>query len=128
MGPNDKPAAPFLDGLELPSGVVNTPYSAGLTAAGKVGDAVANGKLTFSIVNGSLPPGLSIGTTTPQTGVIEIWSPDATEVFKTDIAVRISGTPTMPGTYRFGVRGASGAGEENVCFGTKMYQIVITPS
>ncbi len=59
----------------LPSATVGSPYSATLTATGGLPP------YTWSIISGSLPPGLSL-----------------------DTSGNITGTPTTPGTYNFTVQ------------------------
>jgi hypothetical protein len=68
-------AAPKLSvtATTLPNGTVNAPYTAGISSKGGVTP------LTWSVLSGSLPPGLSLNTTSGQ----------------------ITGTPTTPGTYSF---------------------------
>ncbi len=72
--------APFVTG-SLPTGQIGAPYLGTLTASGGVSP------YTFSVVQGSLPPGLSLSTG----GVI-------------------SGTPTVVGTAQFVVRVTDGYG------------------
>jgi len=65
--------APTIGGPDLPGSAVGYPYSAGLTASG------GSGQLTWSLADGSLPPGLLLD---PGTGVI-------------------SGTPLLYGSWAF---------------------------
>ena len=78
----------------LPNGTEGIPYSQVLT--------VANAALpvTFAVISGSLPPGLSL------TGAGEL-----------------SGTPTAPGTYTFVIE----ATDANNCTGSRGYTVVIDP-
>jgi large repetitive protein len=66
---------------ELPSGVAGSGYSQALTASG------GSGPYAFSLISGSLPPGLSLAS-----------------------GGTISGTPTQAGTYAFTVRVTGGGG------------------
>jgi len=68
----------------LPGGTQSTAYSQTLTAGG------GTAGYTFSVVAGSLPPGLSLGT--------------PTTVNATTSNVVLSGTPTTGGTYNFTIR------------------------
>ena len=74
------PPLQFSNVQQLPSGVVNTPYSAGFTASG------GTGPYSFSLQSGTLPAGLTL-------------SPGG----------QISGTPTAIGTSRFIVQLADSA-------------------
>ncbi|MCL1875979.1 MAG: putative Ig domain-containing protein [Synergistaceae bacterium] len=87
-----KPVAPVITTSSLPGGVVGKAYSETLTASGTA-------PINWSISSGSLPPGLSLNTTT---GVI-------------------SGTPTTAGTYNFTVKATNVAGSV-----TKSFSIVIS--
>ena len=80
-------------GAELASGTVGTAYSTTISEYGGIGP------FTFSITSGSLPAGLSLGSST---GVI-------------------SGTPTTPGTYTFTLKVNDSAGHT----GSKAFTIVV---
>ncbi|HVR41660.1 MAG TPA: carboxypeptidase regulatory-like domain-containing protein [Thermoanaerobaculia bacterium] len=75
----------------LPDGTVGTPYSQTISAAGGLSP------YTFSVTPGTLPPGLSLASST---GVI-------------------SGTPTNSGTFGFSIDVV----DANGCSGTKTYSI-----
>ncbi len=72
------PGAPVIPETSLPSGVVNIPYSATLHVSRGTGTA----PFTWSIASGSLPAGLSLGSSTGT----------------------ITGTPTMIGNVSFSVQ------------------------
>jgi len=76
--------APSLTIASLSGGTVDTPYSETLMASGDT-------PITWSIVSGSLPPGLSLNSTT---GVI-------------------SGTPTTDGTFNFTVTATNATGSDS---------------
>src|SRR5262249_7469364 len=71
----------------LSSGMIGVAYSQTITASG------GTGSYTFTVSSGSLPPGLSLNSST---GVL-------------------SGTPTMPGMFSFTIKATDGNG----CFGTQ---------
>ncbi|MBL8113854.1 MAG: IPTL-CTERM sorting domain-containing protein [Acidobacteria bacterium] len=77
----------------LPNGSVGTPYSQTISATGGAAP------YTFTLISGSLPPGLTLA---PSTGLL-------------------SGTPTTTGSFTFTVR----ATDANNCFGSQVYTIVI---
>ena len=77
----------------LPPGVIGTPYSQTVSATG------GTAPYTFALTSGTLPPGLTLNTTT---GVI-------------------SGTPTTSGQYTFTIT----ATDANSCPGSRTYSIVI---
>jgi uncharacterized repeat protein (TIGR02543 family) len=78
------PAAPVITTNTLPNGNVNTFYSATLAATGST-------PITWSIVTGTLPPGLNLNAAT---GLI-------------------SGTPTQTGTSTFTIRAANNLGNDD---------------
>ncbi|HUG44738.1 MAG TPA: ice-binding family protein, partial [Acidobacteriota bacterium] len=90
------PACPpiTLSPSTLPNGSVGTAYSETIAASG------GTAPHTFSIISGSLPPGLALSSG----GVI-------------------SGTPTTAGSFTFTVRATDSDG----CFGSQIYTIVINP-
>jgi uncharacterized repeat protein (TIGR01451 family) len=77
----------------LPGGKVADPYSQTISASPAA-------VYVFSVSNGSLPPGLSLNTTS---GVI-------------------SGTPTQPGTFTFTIK----ATDPDTCAGTQGYSVIIS--
>jgi hypothetical protein len=79
--------APYLGELLLPDGVVGQSYTVEESAA-PTGTTLP---ITFSIISGSLPPGLSLSTPTTS-------------------AWEISGTPTTPGTYSFTLQASNSVG------------------
>ena len=81
--------------LGLPDGATGAPYAQNLEATGG-----SNARFTYSLVANSLPPGLTLQSSTG----------------------RISGTPTTTGTYSFQVR----ATDANGCAGTRAYTITIS--
>jgi len=81
----------------LPGGTVNQPYNQQVQAAAGIGT------LTWSIIAGSLPPGLTIGSLTGP-------------------SVTISGTPTSQGTSNFTVRVTDTLGQ----FATRALSITIS--
>lgn len=78
----------------LPNGTVGTAYSQTITASG------GTAPYTFSVIAGSLPPGLALA-----------------------VGGVLSGTPTTAGSFTFTVRATDSAG----CFGSQVYTIVINP-
>jgi hypothetical protein len=70
------PPPPTITSTSLPNGLLGTAYSATPTVSGGVGS------ITWSIISGSLPPGLSLNTSTGA----------------------ITGTPTVAGSYSFTLR------------------------
>ena len=72
------PSAPVITTTSLPNGTTGTPYTQTLTATGSA-------PITWSIINGSLPAGLTLNMTT---GVI-------------------SGTPTASGSFTFTVQASN---------------------
>ncbi|MGI8782699.1 MAG: IPTL-CTERM sorting domain-containing protein [Acidobacteriota bacterium] len=78
----------------LPAGTVGTAYSQPITASG------GTAPYTFSVIAGSLPPGLTLAP-----------------------GGLLSGTPTTAGSFTFTVRATDSAG----CFGSQIYTIVINP-
>ncbi len=80
----------------LPGGVVGTPYGAVITSAG------GSGALSWSIADGSLPPGLEL---TNAVGP----------------SITLGGTPSLAGPYTFVVRVAS---SQSVA--TRTYSVVVT--
>jgi hypothetical protein len=76
----------------LPAGTTGTPYSQTLTATS------GTAPYTFSVISGSLPPGLTL-------------SPDGT----------LSGTPTQCGTFDFTIKATDASG----CMGMREYMLVI---
>ncbi len=83
----------------LPGGTVSQAYSQQVTAAG------GSGTYGWSVVSGSLPPGLSL-------------SPSGTP------SATITGTPTTPGTYPFTVQVTDGASAND----TQALSITIAPA
>jgi hypothetical protein len=79
--------APFIGEILLPDGVVGQAYIVEESAA----PPGASTPITFSIISGALPPGLTL--TSPSTSVWEI-----------------SGTPTTPGTYTFTLKAVNSIG------------------
>lgn len=82
----------------LPSGTIGTAYGPGgngqgLTQVGGIGT------ITWSVSNGSLPPGLMLN---PSTGLL-------------------SGIPTVPATFGFTIRATA----SNGCYGETLYMLVI---
>ena len=91
-------APPLLTTSSLPSGQVGTPYSASLAASGTFSP------ITFALVSGALPPGLSLSST--------------------DL---ISGTPTSATTATFGVQASDAVGVDSAT-GTLSIAIAAAPS
>ncbi len=83
----------------LPSGTVGQPYEAFIITSSNSGG-------TFSIVSGSLPPGLSMPASFGASGTI------------------VAGTPTQPGTFTFTVAGVDNAGHRL----RQTYSITIAPA
>lgn len=71
------------------NGSVGVPYSAPLTASGGCQNPFAGGP-SFTLVSGSLPPGLTLQSATG--------------------GAQVSGTPAVAGVYRFAVRAADSCG------------------
>ena len=69
-------------------GTANCPYTAFAF------EILSYTPVTFSVVSGSLPPGLSLGATTS----------DPTTYYNTAYLASVTGTPTTVGTYNFTVR------------------------
>ncbi len=88
------PACPLitLSPATLPEGTIGVAYNQAITAAG------GTAPYTFSIIAGSLPPGLNLSAA----GVI-------------------SGIPTTAGSFTFTVRATDAVG----CFGSRIYTLVI---
>ena len=82
----------------LPSGNTGSSYSSQITATGQ-------GTITFTLNGGSLPPGLSMGTT----GLI-------------------SGTPTTAGIYNFTVRATDNCGPAAPQTTAKGFTLVVSPA
>src|SRR5258708_24530598 len=83
----------------LPSGNVGQPYEAFILTSSNTGG-------TFSIVSGSLPPGLFMPASFGAAGTI------------------VGGTPTQPGTFPFTVAGVDNAGHQL----RQAYSITINPA
>ena len=81
-----------LSPTSLPNGAPGTPYSETITASG------ASGAVTFDVVSGTLPPGLTLSA-----------------------AGLLSGTPTTAGSFGFTARATEAGG----CFGTRAYTVAI---
>lgn len=79
----------------LPNGTLGAAYSQTITASG------GTAPYSFTLVSGSLPPGLSLST-----------------------SGALTGTPTSAGSFTFTVRATDSAG----CFGSRVYTIVINPA
>jgi hypothetical protein len=79
----------------LPNGTIGAAYSQTITASG------GTAPYTFSIIAGSLPPGLTLSSS----GLL-------------------TGTPTTAGSFTFTVRATDAAG----CLGSRVYTIVINPA
>jgi uncharacterized repeat protein (TIGR01451 family) len=88
----------------LPGGVVGSLYEATITASG------GSPSYTFSVVSGSLPPGLELSS--PAIGDLPI------------VAANLSGTPTAAGTFTFRIQ----AVDANACAGSRTYTIVVESS
>ncbi|MFN0167318.1 MAG: putative Ig domain-containing protein, partial [Bryobacteraceae bacterium] len=84
--------------LTLPDGTVGSPFSAGITSTG------GSGAHSWSIVQGSLPPGLQLS---PSTGP----------------SVNLTGVPSATGPYSFVVSVASGRAVT-----TQSYTVTVTPA
>jgi MYXO-CTERM domain-containing protein len=83
----------------LPAATVGTPYGQTTTASG------GTSPYTFGVTSGTLPPGLSVATSSATTALV-------------------SGTPTTPGTYAFTITATDGAS----CAGSHAYTIVASGS
>jgi len=88
-----QPAAITFTGTMPATGTYNTAYAGSAAATGGAG------ALTYSVVSGSLPTGLTLNTSTGAIGT----------------------TPTAPGTYNFTIQAADAFGDSN----TQAYQVVI---
>jgi peptidoglycan/xylan/chitin deacetylase (PgdA/CDA1 family) len=83
----------------LPNGTVGTPYAQSLTAS-----TTASGPFTWSILSGSLPPGLNLGASTGATDAI-------------------SGTPATSTTSSFTIKATNGTSSS-----TQNYTVSIAPA
>ena len=86
----------LLSPATLPTGNIGVLYSQNLVASG------GTPPYTFSLSNGTLPPGLTLNSSGPSNALL-------------------SGTPTTPGSYTFTVAVTDASG----CFGSRVYTIVI---
>lgn len=84
--------APVLGPIELPDGVVGSPYN----AQNWIDAPCVPTPITYSITSGSLPPGLSLS------------SPDGLREWA------ITGTPTSSGTYTFTLKAQNSLGSDSV--------------
>jgi hypothetical protein len=98
-------ATPSITPASLSSGLVGTPYSATLTGAGGYGA----GTYTFSVISGTLPPGINLSA-----------------------AGGLSGTPTAAGTSTFTVQISSIYSNPNASLppltGTQSFTLAIYPA
>ncbi|HEX9689603.1 MAG TPA: putative Ig domain-containing protein, partial [Thermoanaerobaculia bacterium] len=88
----------------LPGGAVGSFYEASITASG------GTPSYAFSVVSGSLPPGLELSSSTIADLPI--------------VVANLSGTPTAAGTFTFRIR----AVDANGCAGSRTYTIVVESS
>ena len=80
----DAGTAPVWPSFSFANGYVSVPYSQSFTLSGSV-------PITFTLVSGSLPPGLSLSSVNSNTG-------------------KVAGTPTTAGTYSFTLRASNAYG------------------
>ena len=91
------PTPPSITTPSLPGGVINVPYTQPLLATGTA-------PITWSIVSGSLPPGLSHSGGT------------------------ISGTPSATGTFTFTVKAANGTGSDTKSLSIEIASSAVAPA
>jgi subtilisin family serine protease len=98
-GPPPPPPPVTITTTSLPGGTVGQPYSQSVTASG------GTTPYSWSVVSGSLPPGLSL-------------SPSGTP------SATVSGTPTTAGTYNFTVQVTDAAAQTD----TQAFSVTISPA
>lgn len=91
----------------LVNGAVGAAYQQAVTATGACGsNPFGGGAVNWSLVSGSLPPGLTFGTSGP--------------------SINISGTPTAEGTFTFSLRAADTCGRSDTRPLTLVISSVVT--
>lgn len=89
--PTPVPDRPYIGSVLIPDGTVGMAFS----FQAEIAPPEVDSPITFSIIAGALPPGLSLS------------SPDASREWK------ISGTPTTPGSYTFTLQAQNSIGSDS---------------